>query len=92
MWCTLIVYFFKNYQFNLNGVKWISDNYKLKNKDLVNEPCVLCADELGMPKPNTGGLEYGKLFIVFNISKKKNQAKKTLKLNIFHKFLRILFS
>lgn len=42
-------------------------NYKLKNKDLVNEPCVLCADELGMPKPNTGGLEYGKLFIVFNI-------------------------
>ena len=33
----------------------------------VNEPFVLSANGLGMPKVNTGGLLFGDLFVIFNI-------------------------
>ena len=44
-------------------------SFKLTNgaPGFVNEPFVLSANELGMPKHNTGGLKYGDLFVIFNI-------------------------
>ena len=48
-----------------NSIK--SHNTKLQNKDFLIEPFIMCADELGMPIPNTGGLKHGKLFVMFNI-------------------------
>ena len=46
-----------------------SPSYKLDNGSLgfVNEPFVLSANGLGMPKVNTGGLLFGDLFVIFNI-------------------------
>jgi DnaJ family protein A protein 2 len=46
-----------------------SPSYKLDNGlvGFVNEPFVLSAEGLGMPKVNTGGLFFGDLFVIFNI-------------------------
>lgn len=44
-------------------------SFKLTNEapGFVNEPFVLSANGLGMPKQNTGGLVFGDLFVIFNI-------------------------
>ena len=44
-------------------------SFKLTNgaPGFVNEPFVLSANGLGMPKQNTGGLAFGDLFVIFNI-------------------------
>jgi len=44
-------------------------SFKLTNgaPGFVNEPFVLSANGLGMPKQNTGGLVFGDLFVIFNI-------------------------
>lgn len=72
---------FVDYEFNLNllddSVVKIKvkantikpSSFKLTNgaHGFVNEPFVLSANGLGMPKQNTGGLAFGDLFVIFNI-------------------------